>query len=169
MKATEQDRLDLRQELERVFENPRLAKIAMDAMPPIDYDRLATKDEMNGLGTMLRGEMAQLRGDVTKEIAGVQTQITGLRGDVTKELAGVQTQITGLKGDIAGLRADMAAGIAGLEKGTTDLRGGMATEILGVRSEIADFRKELINTTRQMWAGQLATVVILVGWVAAVT
>ena len=57
MKITEKDRLDLRQELERVFTNPRLAEIAMEAMPPIDYSRLATKDDLSSQIALLNGEL----------------------------------------------------------------------------------------------------------------
>ncbi len=69
MRITEKQRLDLRQELERVFSNPRFAEIAMEAMPPIDYDRLATKDDLAALSQELRGEMAELRGDIKSDLA----------------------------------------------------------------------------------------------------
>ncbi|MEZ5378825.1 MAG: hypothetical protein R2733_20155 [Acidimicrobiales bacterium] len=68
MAATEKDRLDLRQELERVFSNRRFAEIAMEAMPPIDYDRLATKDDVAALGVELRSEL--------------KLEITAVRGEI---------------------------------------------------------------------------------------
>jgi hypothetical protein len=49
MAINEKDRLDLRQELERLFSDPRLATIAMEAMPPIDYSQLATKSDLAAL------------------------------------------------------------------------------------------------------------------------
>ena len=49
MAINEKDRLDLRQELERLFSDPRLATIAMEAMPPIDYPQLATKSDLAAL------------------------------------------------------------------------------------------------------------------------
>ena len=52
MTINEKDRLDLRQELEKIFSNPRFADTAMEAMeamPPIDYAQLATKRDLDGL------------------------------------------------------------------------------------------------------------------------
>ncbi len=69
MKISEKERLDLRQELERVFSNPRFAEIAMEAMPPVDYDRLATKDDLAALSQELRGSMAELRGELKSDLA----------------------------------------------------------------------------------------------------
>ncbi|MEZ5230876.1 MAG: hypothetical protein R2710_30640 [Acidimicrobiales bacterium] len=82
MKATEKDRLDLRQELERVFSNKRFAEIAMEAMPPIDYDRLATKDDVAALGVELRGEMAVLRGEMAELRGDMKTEIVAVRGEI---------------------------------------------------------------------------------------
>jgi len=64
MTSTEKDRLDLRSALERVLESERLADIAMDAMPPIDYNQLTTKADLHALGSELQGEMAELRGEL---------------------------------------------------------------------------------------------------------
>jgi hypothetical protein len=49
MTINENDRLDLRQALVRVFADQRLADIAMEAMPPIDYSELATKTDLAAL------------------------------------------------------------------------------------------------------------------------
>lgn len=122
MKISEKDRLDLRQELERIFSNKRFAEIAMEAMPPIDYDQLATKSDLRTLSQELRGEMAELRGNMAE-----------LRGDMAE-----------LRGDMAGLRGDMA----------------------GLRGEM---KADLANTTRLLVASQLVTMVMLGGWVTAVT
>ncbi len=101
IKISEKDRLDLRQELERVFSNKRFAEIAMEAMPPIDYDQLATKTDLNALSLKLDGTTAELRGAMAE-----------LRGELKSDLA---------------------------------------------------------NTTRLLFASQLATMVMIGGWVAAVT
>ena len=65
MTINENDRLDLRQELERIFADKRLADIAMEAMPPIDYEQLATRAGLE----ILRGEMSGLRGELKSDIA----------------------------------------------------------------------------------------------------
>jgi hypothetical protein len=74
MSINENDRLDLRQELERIFKNPRLAEIAMEAMPPLDYAQLATKQDLGALEAELRGDLAGLRGEMA-ELRGDMHQI----------------------------------------------------------------------------------------------
>lgn len=55
MLINENDRLDLRQALVRVFEDQRLADIAMEAMPPINYSELATKADLHALEPRFAG------------------------------------------------------------------------------------------------------------------
>lgn len=80
MPISENDRLDLRQAMARVFESDRLADIAMEAMPPLDYDQLATTADLDILGRELRAEMAAMR-------AEFQGELTGLRGELHLGLA----------------------------------------------------------------------------------
>ncbi len=65
MTINENDRLDLRQEFERIFADKRIADIAMEAMPPIDYAQLATKRDLDALEAGLRGE---LKGDIANNL-----------------------------------------------------------------------------------------------------
>lgn len=74
MTTNEKDRLDLRQAFEIVFADERLARIAMEAMPPIDYSQLATKDDVAVSATALRGEFAELKGD----FAELRSSVTAL-------------------------------------------------------------------------------------------
>ena len=74
MSINENDRLDLRQELERIFNNPRIAEIAMEAMPPIDYSQLAYKRDLDALGTRLDGEIAELRGEMQGEFGKIRSE-----------------------------------------------------------------------------------------------
>ena len=69
MTASENDRLDLRQEFERIFNNPRIAEIAMEALPPIDYTQLATKEDLRVTAIELRGEMHGEFGKIRAEAA----------------------------------------------------------------------------------------------------
>ena len=90
MTINENDRLDLRQELERIFNNPRIAEIAMEAMPPIDYSQLATKRDLDAMRAELRGEMSELRGELS-EFRGDMSQLRGgmseLRGELKTDIA----------------------------------------------------------------------------------
>ena len=47
----------------------------MEAMPPIDYDKLATKDDLNALGSDLRAEMADLRSVLRVEMADLRSDM----------------------------------------------------------------------------------------------
>ena len=69
MTINEKDRLDLRQALEELFADQRLAEIAMEAMPPIDYSSLATKRDLDALSSELRGEIAEFRGALDSGLA----------------------------------------------------------------------------------------------------
>ena len=75
---TENDRLDLRQKLDKVL-GPRLSEIAMEAMPPLHYDQFATKQDVANLGIELRGDLALME-------ARLQGQIVDLSGDMGKQL-----------------------------------------------------------------------------------
>ena len=96
MTINENDRLDLRQEFERIFNNPRIAEIAMEAMPPIDYAQLATKQDLNALSAELRGEMTGLRGELRGEMAELRGEMAELRGDMHQlNATTVRTMIAG--------------------------------------------------------------------------
>ena len=94
MTVSENDRLDLRRAFEQALGDQRLAAIAMEAMPPLDYDQLATSGDLRILSAELRGEMAELRGDM----AELRGDMAELRGDMA-ELRG---DMMGFKGDVAG-------------------------------------------------------------------
>ena len=76
MPISENDRLDLRQALAHALGSDHLANVAMQAMPPTDYDQLASNAELQLLGRELRAEMAELRGEMAE-----------LRGELKADLA----------------------------------------------------------------------------------
>lgn len=83
MSTNERDRLDLRQAFEELFADERLAQIAMEALPPIDYSTLATKRDVEISTAELRVEFAGLKG----EFAGLKGEFAELRGHVDSALA----------------------------------------------------------------------------------
>ncbi len=101
MTINEKDRLDLRQELERVFANPHFADIAMEAMPPIDYAQLATKRDLDAFSAELRGEMSELG-------SGLRVEMSELRGDMSELGSGLRVEIAELRGDF---KSDMATNL----------------------------------------------------------
>ncbi|MGF1598633.1 MAG: hypothetical protein ACFCVK_17180 [Acidimicrobiales bacterium] len=99
MTVSENDRLDLRRAFEQALGDQRLAAIAMEAMPPLDYDQLATSGDLRILSAELRGEMAELRGDM----AELRGDMMGFKGDVAGEFAKVRTEaVTNLRLLLAG-------------------------------------------------------------------
>ena len=146
MTSTEKDRLDLRQEFERLFTNKRLAEIAMEAMPPIDYAQLATKRDLDAVNAELQGEMAGLRGELRGEMAGLRAELSA--------------EISELRGNFAKLEAKVDGGFATVDGSVAELRGGMSGEFGMVRSEAA-------NNLRLMIASQFTTAALIIGWVSA--
>ena len=134
MSTNEKDRLDLRQAFEELFADKRIADIAMNAMPPIDYATLATKTDLGVTAAELRGEMAELRGEFVElrgEFAGLRGEFAGLRGEFA-ELRGE------VRGDIARLEAKIESSAAGnlrvmllSQLTTTVMLGGYVTAVLG--------------------------------------
>ncbi len=81
MAISENERLDLRQVLERVLDE-RLAGIAMEAMPPVEYDQFATKTDLEHLEVRLASRFEGLESEVRAEIAELRGEMGGLRGDI---------------------------------------------------------------------------------------
>ena len=100
MTINEKDRLDLRQEFERLFNNKRIAEIAMKALPPIDYAELATKRDLDALSAELRGEMAGLRGELRGEMAELQGNFAKLEAKVDGGFAELRGEMSGEFGKV---------------------------------------------------------------------
>ena len=92
MYVTENQRLSLRQKFEE-FLGPELAAITMDLMPPIDYDKIATKEHLDLQGRELRAGTATLGGELQTEMAEVRTEMAELRGDMVAGFAKLEGQI----------------------------------------------------------------------------
>lgn len=78
MKIDENDRLDLRQALEALFEDERIAEIAMTAMPPIDYDRFATKQDVANMSIEVKADIARLDAKIETLAAKVDSKAAEL-------------------------------------------------------------------------------------------
>ncbi len=118
MSTDEKNRLELRDKLQELL-GTRVADIAMEAMPPLDYKELATKTDVANLGIELRGEIARLDGT----IAGLDSKIDGLgtslRGEITGLDSGLTGRIDGLDSKIDGLDRSLNAKIEALDNSLT--------------------------------------------------
>ena len=95
----------------------------MDAIPPIDWDRFATKDDIAAATILTKAEMelefANFRTEVAVQFAEVRTEFADVRSEIRAEFADVRTE--------------MRAGFA-----QTDLKfNEMKTEFANIRAEFA--------------------------------
>jgi len=94
---TETQRIELYERIKRTSLGEEGANLVMNALPNVDWDSIATHDDLALLRADLRGEMAGLRG----EMADLRGEMTGLRSE--------------LRGEMATLRSDVRADLVELE------------------------------------------------------
>lgn len=87
MKISESDRLALRQELERVFNNPQHAETLMQSLPTTENTELATRSDLERLGLDLRREIDLMGRELRAELHGVRAEIKGETAEITRQLA----------------------------------------------------------------------------------
>ncbi len=90
MSVTENDRLSLRKGFAEVFNSERLAEIAMEAMPPVDYDSLATKRDLDAFKAELRGELKLDLSVLARSIGRLEGSMGRLEGALDKRLGQFQ-------------------------------------------------------------------------------
>jgi hypothetical protein len=106
----------------------------MDAIPPIDWDRFATKDDIAAATILTKAEMelefANFRTEVAVQFAEVRTEFAAVRSEMRTEFADVRNEI---RTEFADVRTEMRAGFA-----QTDLKfNEMKTEFANIRAEFA--------------------------------
>jgi len=106
----------------------------MDAIPPIDWDRFATKDDIAAATILTKAEMelefANFRTEMNSRFAEVRTEVADLCSEMRTEFADVRTE---MRTEFADVRTEMRAGFA-----QTDLKfNEMKTEFANIRAEFA--------------------------------
>ena len=106
----------------------------MDAIPPIDWDRFATKDDIAAATILTKAEMelefANFRTEIAVQFAEVRTEFATVRSEMRTEFADVRTE---MRTEFADVRTEMRAGFA-----HTDLKfNEMKTEFANIRAEFA--------------------------------
>ena len=89
MAISEEDRHRLYGRLEDVL-GPAEAATMMAHLPPVGWSEVATRRDVDALGSQLRAEMSVLGSELRGEIASMRGEMTGLRGEMT-----------GLRGELA--------------------------------------------------------------------
>ncbi len=81
----------------------------MDSIPPIDWDRFATKDDIAAATILTKAEMelefANFRTEVAMQFAEVRTEFANVRSEMRTEFADVRTE---MRTGFANLRAEFA-------------------------------------------------------------
>jgi glycine/serine hydroxymethyltransferase len=122
--------------------------------------------------------MADLRGELKEEIAGLCHDMVGMRGDLKEEIAGVRQDVAVLAKTVEQLGHTMTSGFADMRQAMMDMRqaiGELGTRLeqtlveLGTRLERQEvaLRQEIrdVRTTnqRQLWVLIAVVIVTMVG------
>ena len=105
MALTEQHRRSIHESLEAVH-GEEIANHLMELLPRHPESELVTRTDALATGTMLRGEMAEMRAELKTEMGELRTELTG-------DMSELRTELTGAMSD---LRVDVRTEIAGLQK-----------------------------------------------------
>ena len=95
--VSDQDRRELYGALERQLGGGPAATM-MELLPPVGWADVARQSDV----VALRGEMAQLRGELKGEIAELRGEMGELRGELKGELAEVRGELSKLSARIDG-------------------------------------------------------------------
>jgi hypothetical protein len=134
--VTEAQRLTLFRRVEEVLGHD-MADVMMAYLPPVGWNDVARRRDLEQLGSELRVEIAAVR----VEVAGVRVELEAKLGDVRAEL---ETKLGDLRVEIAGVRGEL---------GTK--AGALGIEIAGVRVEIADLKTAVMTEMSDRFAQQL--------------
>ena len=127
MPISERDRRDIYTGLEQTL-GEKIANNIMQLLPNQPADQLVTRTDMHAFGTELRGEMAELRGELKGEMAELRGEMAELRGELRGDIARLDAKIVALGGD---LRGDLKSEIAKLRVDTHRLiLGGIAANAI---------------------------------------
>ncbi|MFN3218298.1 MAG: hypothetical protein ACE367_17530 [Acidimicrobiales bacterium] len=171
MKITEAQRLALRTHLVDVIGEPD-TDVLMASIPPIDYELLATKDDVAALERIttaefrsMRSEIQALRSETTGqfavvegEFAAVRSEIQALRSETTGQFAVVEGEFAAVRGEMVALRSETTGQFATIHGEFAAVRG----EMVAMEGR---FQLALAKQLRVMLAAQFASVVATVGLV----
>ena len=96
MALTETQRIELYERIKRTSLGEEGANVVMNALPNVDWDSIATHDDLALLRTDVRREMADLRGEMTclrGEMTGLRGEMATLRSDVRADLVELENRL----------------------------------------------------------------------------
>ena len=102
--VSDQDRRELYEALERELGRGAAATM-MELLPPVGWGDVARQSDL----VALRGEMAELRGELTGETAQLRGELTGVRGEIVELRGDMTGEIAQLRGEVSDLRGEIKA------------------------------------------------------------
>ena len=104
MSTGEEERLTLLSRLTEAI-GADAARTIMESLPPMQWDQLATKDDLKSLEerlvTKFNGEFAKIHGEMNGEFAKINGEMNGEFAKVYGEFANVRGEIKELRGSIS--------------------------------------------------------------------
>ena len=93
MALTETQRIELYERIKRTSLGEEGANVVMNALPNVDWDSIATHDDLALLRTDVRREMADLRGEMTGLRSELRGEMATLRSDVRADLVELENRL----------------------------------------------------------------------------
>jgi len=125
-----------------------------------------------------RADMAQLRGELKEEIAGLRHDMVTMRGELKEEIAGVRQDVAVLTKSVEHLGQIMTSGFADMRQAMMDMRqaiGDLGTRLEQTRNELGtrlerqevslrqEIREVRTSNQRQLWVLIGVVIVTMVG------
>ncbi|MCH7789942.1 MAG: hypothetical protein IH940_10955 [Acidobacteria bacterium] len=111
MAITEDDRLALRNALAGTI-GERETRVLMESLPPMDYDQIATKSDLETQRMLLSSDIRELRTDMNAELSAVRTDMNAQFSAVDAQFAQVNARFTAVDAQFAMLRGDIDSKLA---------------------------------------------------------
>ena len=142
MAEGEQERFELLNSLiEALGEDA--ARNLMDSLPPVRWDQLATKDDLNALSTAMTAKFDQ----VDAEFTSVAAEFVRLRGEISKVEGNLSKEIAGFAREIGQLDSKFSTKIGELDSKFTTKLGELDSKIGELNS---NFSTKITEQTRIM-------------------
>ena len=148
MSVDDQTRLSLHRKLDTVLGSEDAATL-MAHLPPVTWQDVATKRDVDGLGTRLRSEIHAVDTGLRAEIQTVRAEIQTLRSDLTVSVTELRTH-----SDLAdaSLKAEMQAGFASIcgeiQRLRVDLHEGLSRQLRWTMTVVLAWSTVLLTVTR---------------------
>ena len=139
MTVDDRTRLNLHRKLEAVLGEEEADNL-MAHLPPVTWNEVATKHDLDALGTMLRTDLAAMETTLRGEMGSMRTELRGEMGSMRTEL----------RGEMGSMRTELQ----------TEMQVGFAT----LRTEFVEANSRQIKwlvTFAAAWTSVLVTIVRL--------